>query len=145
MSKKYPKTPVMAIIYDEPKPRKVLLKRKVAQTLRALVDRGELGITALEMSNTWALRIADYVFSLRHNHKIGILMVREPHIFTRLSLRAHNNFGQYMKAAETYLRLALKAQSQCRATLETLAEIKNPRPYIQNNRAEYQQVNNGAG
>lgn len=65
-------------------------------------------------------------------------------IFTRLSLRAHNNFGQYMKAAETYLRLALKAQSQCRATLETLAEIKNPRPYIQNNRAEYQQVNNGA-
>ena len=65
-------------------------------------------------------------------------------IFTRLSLRAHNNFGQYMKAAETYLRLALKSQSQCRATLETLAEIKNPRPYIQNNRAEYQQVNNGA-
>jgi len=66
-------------------------------------------------------------------------------LFTRLSLRAHSNFGQYMKAAETYLRLALKAQSQCRATLETLAEIKNPRPYIQNNRAEYQQVNNGTG
>jgi len=64
-------------------------------------------------------------------------------IFTRLSIRAHGNFGQYIKAAETYLRLALKAQSQCRATLETLAEIKNPRPYIQNNRAEYQQVNNG--
>jgi len=63
-------------------------------------------------------------------------------IFTRLSIRAHGNFGQYMKAAETYLRLALKAQSQCRATLETLAEIKSPRPYIQNNRAEYQQVNN---
>lgn len=66
-------------------------------------------------------------------------------IFTRLSLRAHGNFGQYMKAAETYLRLALKAQSQCRATLETLAEIKNPRPYIQNNKAQYQQVNNGTG
>jgi len=65
-------------------------------------------------------------------------------IFTRLSLRAHGNFGEYIKAGETYLRLALKAQSQCRATLETLAEIKNPRPYIQNNRAEYQQVNNGA-
>jgi hypothetical protein len=29
-------------------------------------------------------------------------------------------------------------------TVETIAEIKNPRPYIQNNRAEYQQVNNGA-
>lgn len=65
-------------------------------------------------------------------------------IFTKLSLRAYSNFGEYLNAGETYLRLALKAQSQCRATIETLAEIKNPRPYIQNNRAEYQQVNNGA-
>ncbi len=31
-----------------------------------------------------------------------------------------------MNAAELYLRLALKAQGQCRATLETLAVIKNP-------------------
>ncbi len=66
-------------------------------------------------------------------------------IFSKLSLRAYNCFGQYLNAGEKYLRLALKAQSQCRATLETLAEIKNPRPYIQNNRAEYQQVNNGTG
>lgn len=64
-------------------------------------------------------------------------------IFTKLSMRAYNNFGQYMNAGEKYLRLALKAQSQCRATLESLPEIKNPRPYIQNNQAEYQQVNNG--
>jgi len=64
-------------------------------------------------------------------------------IFTKLSLRAYSNFGEYLNAGETYLRLALKAQSQCRATIETLAEIKNPRPYIQNNLAEYQQVNNG--
>lgn len=41
------------------------------------------------------------------------------------------------------MRLALKAQSQCRNTIEALAEIKNPKPYIQNNRAQYQQVNNG--
>jgi hypothetical protein len=33
-----------------------------------------------------------------------------------------------MGACETYLRLALKAQSQCRATLETLAAIRNPQP-----------------
>lgn len=46
---------------------------------------------------------------------------------------------------EKFMRLGLKAQSQCRSTLETLAEIKNPKPYIQNNRAEYQQVNNNAG
>jgi hypothetical protein len=41
------------------------------------------------------------------------------------------------------MRLALKAQGQCRATVETLAFIKNPQPYIQNNRAHYQQINNG--
>ncbi len=63
-------------------------------------------------------------------------------IFTSLAMRAKNNLGEYMNAAETYLRLALKAQSQCRTTIEALAEIKNPKPYIQNNRAQYQQVNN---
>ena len=48
--------------------------------------------------------------------------------------------------AEAYMRMALKAQSQCRATLETLAQIKNP-PVVfarQANLAQGpQQVNNG--
>ena len=48
-------------------------------------------------------------------------------IFTELARRAALNMGEHLNATETYLRLALKAQSQCRATLETLAEIKNPR------------------
>ena len=65
-------------------------------------------------------------------------------IFTALALRAKSNMGEYINATDKYLRLALKAQSQCRTTLQTLAEIKNPKPYIQNNRAQYQQVNNGA-
>ncbi len=46
---------------------------------------------------------------------------------------------------DRYLRLALKAQGQCRATLETLAEIKRPRPVFaqQANVAHGpQQVNN---
>ena len=46
---------------------------------------------------------------------------------------------------ETFMRLALKAQSQCRTTLETLAEIKNPKPTAfikQQNMAAVQQVNN---
>ena len=50
-------------------------------------------------------------------------------------------------AAEPYLRLALKAQAQCRATIETLAEIKNPRHVAFVNQANIaqgpQQVNNG--
>ena len=46
---------------------------------------------------------------------------------------------------ETYFRLALKAQSQCRATLETLSTIKNP-PVIFAKQANIstgnQQINN---
>ncbi len=49
-------------------------------------------------------------------------------IFTNLARRSAMNAGEYINAADTYMRLALKAQSQCRSTLETLAEIKNPRP-----------------
>lgn len=47
-------------------------------------------------------------------------------LFHELARRAGLNMGQYLQSAETYMRLALKAQSQCRATLETLAAIKNP-------------------
>ena len=36
------------------------------------------------------------------------------------------NTGEYLDATDRYMRLALKAQAQCRATVETLAEIKNP-------------------
>lgn len=52
---------------------------------------------------------------------------------------------EYMKNTEIYLRLALKAQSQCRATAEALALLKNPQPYIrQANLVQggNQQVNN---
>ena len=67
-------------------------------------------------------------------------------LFNTLARRAAANMGEYMNAAETYLRLALKAQSQCRATLETLSTIMNP-PVVyarQANIAHNQQVNNEA-
>ena len=65
--------------------------------------------------------------------------------FTALSRRAAVISGEHMVATETYVRMALKAQSQCRATLETVATIKNPRPLAfvkQANIANNQQVNN---
>jgi hypothetical protein len=66
-------------------------------------------------------------------------------IFNELARSAALNMGEYINAAERYLRLALKAQSQCRATLETLATIKNP-PVIYAKQANIangpQQVNN---
>ena len=68
-------------------------------------------------------------------------------MFTTLSRRAAMNVGEHMGAVDTYLRLALKAQSQCRSTLEALAEIKNPRPATFVKQANIangpQQVNNG--
>ena len=68
-------------------------------------------------------------------------------IFTSLARRSAANAGEYIDAADKYMRLALKAQAQCRSTLETLAEIKNPRPISFVKQANIangpQQVNNG--
>ena len=69
-------------------------------------------------------------------------------IFANLARRAALNMGEYIGAAETYLKLALRAQSQCRATLETLAAIKSP-PVVFAKQANiahgHQQVNNSTG
>lgn len=68
-------------------------------------------------------------------------------MFNEFARRAALNMGQYIEATETYMRLALKAQSQCRTTLEALAEIKNPRQVAFVKQANIahgpQQVNNG--
>lgn len=69
-------------------------------------------------------------------------------IFTRLALDASANSTSHLEAFQIYLKLALRAQSQCRATLETLAAIKNP-PLVIARQANIahgpQQVNNEAG
>ena len=66
-------------------------------------------------------------------------------IFMSLARRAQMNMGEYIDAADRYMRLALKAQGQCRATLETLAAIRNP-PVVFAKQANIaqgpQQVNN---
>ena len=65
-------------------------------------------------------------------------------LFARLAERGmgNDNVGPF----EANMRMALRAQSQCRATLETLAAIKNP-PVIYARQANVttgpQQVNNG--
>jgi hypothetical protein len=64
-------------------------------------------------------------------------------LFNNLAYKAHNQ--TYIPNYETFLRLALKAQAQCRSTLETLAAIKNP-PVIFAKQANisqgHQQINN---
>lgn len=65
-------------------------------------------------------------------------------IFNDLARRAKR--VEYLSQFEAYLRLGLKAQSQCRATIETLAVIKNTTPatFIRQANVAHgpQQVNN---
>lgn len=68
-------------------------------------------------------------------------------IFCHMSRRVLSQ--EYQKNLESFFRMAMKAQNQCRMTLETLAAIKNP-PVIYAKQANIahgpQQVNNeGAG
>lgn len=64
-------------------------------------------------------------------------------LFARMAERATG--AEYMPNFEIFMRVALKAQSQCRATLEALAAIKNP-PIVYAKQANVttgpQQVNN---
>jgi len=64
-------------------------------------------------------------------------------MFMDLAFRAKGETS--LPGMQTLTQLALKAQSGSRATLQTLAELKNPRPVFvrQTNVAHNQQVNNG--
>lgn len=63
-------------------------------------------------------------------------------IFNSLAQKATR--AEHMKSMEAYTRLAMKAQSQSRATIETIGLLKNPAPYIRqaNIATGHQQVNN---
>jgi len=71
-------------------------------------------------------------------------------MFVELARRAAGGFSesQYFEAAKMFAQLALKAQNQSRATLQTLGEILNPKSItitrnLQANVANQQIVNNG--
>jgi len=59
--------------------RELVLVGQYARTLRALIEAGAKGITALDVSNTWALRLGHYVFVLRREHGLDIETIRETH------------------------------------------------------------------
>ena len=70
-------------------------------------------------------------------------------LFSSFAQRAaFSNQAGHFSAMESYMKLALKAQSQCRTTIEALGELKHPRTATfikQANIAGQQQVNNGDG
>jgi hypothetical protein len=67
-------------------------------------------------------------------------------IFSEMARRAAQNLGENPRVAEDRLRMAFKAQNQCRMTLETLATVKaGPAVFAKqaNITSGPQQVNNG--
>lgn len=79
------------------------------------------------------------------------MLVAQAHTLSQLFYSLTSSGLESLRADSAYLyelhmRMALKAQAQCRATLEALSEIKNPRKATfirQANVANNQQVNNG--
>jgi len=133
--------------------------RAVAEMVgRGLVTNASLAIRFLQAEHT-DLSLMDMARELRDQGEAvnrGDFAVSERMLngqavalnamFCELARRAALNMGEHLPATETYMRLALKAQAQCRATIETLAEMKNP-PVVFARQANIsngpQQVNNG--
>jgi len=68
-------------------------------------------------------------------------------IFTSLAARANAKLSTDLNSAERLLRLSMKAQAQCRATIEAISLIKNPPVFARQaniNNGGQQQVNNGS-
>jgi hypothetical protein len=99
-------------------------------------------------SNASEIELADYISALVDETKkckkgdierAKEMLAAQAHaldaMFSALALRAHQNMGDYLGATETYMKLALRAQSQSRATWEALASLSSTR--ITNNIAQF--------
>ena len=81
-------------------------------------------------------------------HHVESMLLDQAHMLQAMStyfIRRLSN-AEYLPQVETYSRIALKAQNQCRQTLATLGELKNPKraTFIkQQNNAVNQQINQG--
>lgn len=88
------------------------------------VDRGEVGVFDVAE----ALRvICDKARKGSEDLTTDILITQAVTLdatFTDMLRRASLNFGQYPEAAERYMRMAMKAQANCRVTLEALTKVQ---------------------
>ena len=77
-AKHKPSSRKLAISFDGPRGPD-LATGKDARALVALVQAGARGVTTLELSHHWALRLGAYIFNLRHRNGLAIETIREPH------------------------------------------------------------------
>jgi len=131
----------------------VLARNVLRPSVRAAVTAQSFSKTFGELDlNSLIEELAAQVASTANGdlRREEAMLVAQAHsleaIFHELARRAALNMGDYINATEIYMRLALKAQSQCRATIETLALMKNPQPVTFVRQANVahgpQQVNN---
>ena len=121
-----------------------------AQTIRSVIGgapEDQLDLTAL------VKELTDQVATVKSGDlaRLEAMLVAQAHtldaLFNRLARQAIPNIGNYSGTVAVYLKLALKAQAQARATAETLNEMKHPRSVAfvaQANVGQNVQVNNGA-
>ncbi len=119
-----------------------------AQTVR-LFARGMAGVVDLTESVALMQAKTEQVLSGDLSGPEAILTAQAVAldvIFNEMARRAALNIGEHLQATDTYMRLAMRAQGQCRATLQTLGELKNPRQVAFVKQANithgHQQVNN---
>jgi hypothetical protein len=67
------------VIQPDATERNIALVGQYARTLRAMIEAGPKGITALDVSGSWALRLSHYVHILRREHLLPIRMEWESH------------------------------------------------------------------
>ena len=68
-----------ATVFDSLDPRTIEVSgSRYCQTLRALIEAGDKGITALEMAS-WAFRLAHYIHILKKEHSLPISTEHEAH------------------------------------------------------------------
>lgn len=117
----------------------------IQQYGNALFGKDNLDIHALEKTvkeSTEAIHNGDMkaVEAMLYGQAVALQTM-----FTNLSMRADCQQGR-LDNIEALLKLAFKAQNQCRMTLETLSNVKNP-PVVYARQANItsgpQQVNNG--
>jgi len=149
-------------IVPEPKPKRCLIITRLKdqnndEALSKTLLKPE--VTAALCLQTWeelhtvdGLRVAlteqiDAVHNGSMTRPESMLLAQAHTLDALFNSLAHKAHGQtHMPHYDSFLRLAFKAQSQCRSTLETLAAIKNP-PAVYARQANinngHQQINNG--
>lgn len=88
---------------------------------------GELSVTGLYEAISDEVTLAKSGDLTRQRALLAAQAFALNSIFTEMSRRSALNMGEYIEASERYMRLALKAQSQCRATIEALDRLANGR------------------